>query len=106
MWSMLQQDTPDDYVIATGEAHTVREFAERAFEHVDLDSERHVRIDSRYYRPAEVDHLMGDPSKAMRELGWKPRTGFEELIKLMVDADIQLLDDELSGRLVSRDRDH
>ncbi|CAN5228494.1 GDP-mannose 4,6-dehydratase [soil metagenome] len=106
MWLMLQHETPDDFVIASGEAHSVREFAQRAFEHAGLDSERHVKIDPRYYRPAEVDHLMGDPSKALRVLGWKPRTGFEELIELMVDADIQLLDDELSGRLVSQDRDH
>ncbi|MDQ3766678.1 MAG: GDP-mannose 4,6-dehydratase, partial [Actinomycetota bacterium] len=106
MWLMLQQGAPDDFVIASGEAHTVREFAQRAFEHAGLDSERHVKIDPSYYRPAEVDHLRGDPSKAFRELDWKPRTGFQELIELMVDADIQLLDDELSGRLVSQDRDH
>ena len=106
MWLMLQHDTPEDFVIASGEAHSVREFALRAFEHAGLDFERHVKIDPSYYRPAEVDHLRGDSSKAFRVLGWKPRTGFDELIELMVDADIKLLDDELSGRLVSQDRDH
>ncbi|MGH2746432.1 MAG: GDP-mannose 4,6-dehydratase, partial [Actinomycetota bacterium] len=82
------------------------EFAERAFAHVGLDWERHVEIDPRYYRPAEVDYLLGDASKAKRLLGWEPRVRFEELVRLMVDADVQLLDDELSGRLVRQDRDH
>ncbi len=106
MWLMLQHDEPLDLVIATGEARTVREFAERAFAHVGLDWERHVEIDPRYYRPAEVDYLLGDASKAKRLLGWEPRVRFEELVRLMVDADVQLLDDELSGRLVRQDRDH
>lgn len=106
MWLMLQHDEPLDLVIATGEARTVREFAERAFDHVDLDWERHVEIDPRYYRPAEVDYLLGDSSKARRVLGWEPRVRFDELVRIMVEADVQLLDDELSGRLVRQDRDH
>lgn len=105
MWLILQQDEPDDFVIATGETHTVREFCEVAFGHVDLDPEKHVEIDPKYYRPAEVDFLLGDPSKAKKVLGWEPKTTFEELARIMVDADVQLLDDELSGRLVSEDRD-
>lgn len=106
MWLMLQQEAPDDFVIASGEAHTVREFAQKAFAHADLDWEKFVEIDPNYYRPAEVDYLMGDPSKAERVLGWRARTTFEELVKLMVEADVQLLEDELSGRLVRQDRDH
>jgi GDPmannose 4,6-dehydratase len=106
MWMMLQHDTPIDVVIATGEAHTVRGFCELAFARADLEWERHVEVDPRYYRPTEVDHLCGDPSKAKRVLGWEPKTTFEDLVRLMVDADIQLLDDELSGRLVRQDRDH
>lgn len=105
MWLMLQQDEPDDFVIATGESHTVREFCEVAFAHAGLDPDAHVEIDPKYYRPSEVDFLQGDPSKAKRVLGWEPRTTFEELARIMVDADIQLLDDELSGRLVTQDRD-
>jgi GDPmannose 4,6-dehydratase len=91
MWLMLQQDEPDDYVIATGEAHSVRELVEVAFEHVGLDADKHVRIDPRYLRPAEVEHLIGDYSKARETLGWEPRTSFEELVRLMVDADLELL---------------
>ncbi|CAN5863299.1 GDP-mannose 4,6-dehydratase [soil metagenome] len=100
MWRMLQQDEPDDYVVATGEAHTPREFCEVAFGHVGLDWKKYVEIDPRYYRPAEVNHLLGDSSKAKSKLGWAPQTGFEELVRLMVDADIRLLEDEMSGRLV------
>ena len=100
MWQMLQQDAPDDYVVATGEAHSPREFCELAFSHVGLDWERYVEIDPRYYRPTEVNHLLGDSAKAREKLGWEPRTRFEELVRIMVDADIRLLDDELSGRLV------
>jgi GDPmannose 4,6-dehydratase len=91
MWLMLQQDEPDDYVIATGEAHSVRELVDIAFSHVDLDPSRHVRSDPAYFRPAEVDHLVGDASKAREKLGWEPRTSFEELVRLMVDADLALL---------------
>ena len=102
---MLQHDTPDDFVIATGEGHTVREFAQVAFGHADLDWEQYVEVDPDYYRPAEVDKLIGDPSKAKRVLGWEPRTNFEELARLMVNADVKLLEDELAGRLVRLDRD-
>ncbi|HZU82527.1 MAG TPA: GDP-mannose 4,6-dehydratase [Polyangiaceae bacterium] len=90
MWMMLQQDTPDDYVIATGETHTVREFCEIAFDHVGLDYKRYVVHDPRYLRPTEVDLLLGDAGKARTRLGWKPRTGFVDLVKLMVDADLEL----------------
>jgi GDPmannose 4,6-dehydratase len=106
MWMMLQRDEPEDFVVATGDSHTVREFAELAFARVGLDWRRHVEIDPRYYRPAEVDHLRGDASKARRVLGWEPKTTFSELVALMVDADRQLLEDELAGRLVRQDRDH
>jgi GDPmannose 4,6-dehydratase len=91
MWMMLQQDEPDDYVIATGEAHSVRELVEVAFAHAGLDPEEHVGTDPRFLRPAEVDHLIGDASKAREKLGWEPRTSFEELVRMMVDADLDLL---------------
>jgi GDPmannose 4,6-dehydratase len=91
MWLMLQQDEPDDYVIATGEAHSVRELVDVAFGHLELDPEQYVRVDPRFLRPAEVDHLIGDYSKAKEKLGWEPRTSFEELVRLMVDADVELL---------------
>src|SRR5437667_8049153 len=99
MWLMLQQDKPDDYVIATSETHSVREFLEIAFGHAGLNWKQHVEIDPRYYRPTEVDLLMGDYSKARRALGWEPKTRFAELVKLMVDADIQLLKDHREGRI-------
>ena len=98
MWLMLQQDKPDDYVIATGETHSIREFLEVAFKHAGLDWEKYVEIDPRYFRPAEVDLLIGDYSKAKEQLGWEPKTKFKELAKLMVDADIRLLQDHLEGR--------
>jgi GDPmannose 4,6-dehydratase len=91
MWLMLQQDEPDDFVIATGEAHSVRELVDVAFARVGLDPEGHVRIDPRFLRPAEVEHLIGDSSKAREKLGWAPRTSFEEMVNLMVDADLELL---------------
>src|SRR5215211_53906 len=91
MWLMLQQDQPDDYVIATGEAHSVRELVRVAFEHVGLDPDKHVRIDPRFLRPAEVGHVIGDAKKAREKLGWQPRTSFEEMIRLMADADVELL---------------
>jgi GDPmannose 4,6-dehydratase len=91
MWMMLQEDEPDDYVIATGEAHSVRELVDVAFAHVGLDPADHVRIDPRYLRPAEVEHLIGDPSKARAKLGWEPRTSFEDMVKRMVDSDLELL---------------
>jgi len=90
MWMMLQQDEPDDYVVATGETHTVREFCEKAFGRVDLDYQDFVEIDPRYFRPAEVDLLLGDPGKAKQKLGWEPRTSFEELVHMMVDHDLDL----------------
>jgi GDPmannose 4,6-dehydratase len=89
MWLMLQQPRPDDYVIATGEMHSVREFAEAAFAFVGLDWKRHVDIDPRYFRPAEVDELRGDASKAAQQLGWRPHTGFDELVRIMLEADLQ-----------------
>jgi len=89
MHLMLQRDEPDDYVVATGETHTVREFCERAFARAGLDWERHVKIDERFYRPAEVDLLIGDSSKARRELGWQPGHTFEQLVDEMVDADLR-----------------
>ena len=91
MWLMLQRDEPQDYVVATGIAHSVRNCVEVAFDHVGLRIEEHVVIDDALKRPAEVDHLIGDASKAQRELGWQPTTSFEELIRLMVDADYNLL---------------
>jgi GDPmannose 4,6-dehydratase len=91
MWLMLQQDRPDDYVIATGETHTVRRCVETAFDHVGLDWERYVVTDDALKRPAEVDLLVGDSTKAKRELGWEPSTSFDELIRLMVEADTKLL---------------
>jgi GDPmannose 4,6-dehydratase len=91
MWLMLQHDEPEDFVIATGEVHSVRKLVEVAFAHVGLDAGERVRIDERYLRPAEVEHLVGDASKAREELGWQPRTSFEEMITRMVDADLELL---------------
>jgi GDPmannose 4,6-dehydratase len=93
MWLMLQQDTPEDLVIATGEAHSVREFLEEAFSHADLDWREYVEIDPKYFRPTEVDYLLGDAGKARRNLGWEPRVSFRELVRLMVDADLQDLID-------------
>lgn len=90
MWLMLQQDEPDDYVIATGEEHSVREFVKEAFSQLDLDWRDYVEIDPRYYRPAEVETLLGDASKAREKLGWKPKINFKELICLMVEADLKL----------------
>ena len=89
MWLMLQQDKPDDYVIGTGEAHSVQEFLEAAFAYVDLDWRQYVEIDPRYFRPTEVEFLLADPSKARKELGWEPKVRFEELVKIMVDADVE-----------------
>ncbi len=97
---MLQHDEPDDYVIATGETHTVREFLETAFARVELDWKEFVRIDARYMRPAEVDALIGDAAKAKTELGWEPKVTFHELVRIMVDADVKALDDQLAGRAV------
>jgi GDPmannose 4,6-dehydratase len=94
MWRILQQDAGDDFVIATGETHTVREFAEAAFAHVDLDLKKYVKHDPRYERPAEVDLLIGDASKAKKVLGWEPKVRFKDLVRIMVDADMELLSRE------------
>ncbi len=91
MWRILQQDEGNDFVLATGETHTVREFAETAFAHVDLDWKKYVKHDPRYERPAEVDLLIGDPSKAKKILGWEPKVRFHDLVRIMVDADIEIL---------------
>jgi GDPmannose 4,6-dehydratase len=91
MWLMLQHDRPEDFVIATGKVHSVRRLVEIAFEYVGLEPDDHVRVDERYLRPAEVEHLIGDPSKAREKLGWEPRTSFEAMIRRMVDADLELL---------------
>lgn len=100
MWLMLQQSQGDDYVIATGESATVRDFANVAFTRANLDYEKYIKIDKRYLRPAEVDALIGDASKAKKKLNWEPKTKWKALAELMVDADIQLLDDKLSGRKI------
>ena len=111
MWMMLQQDTPDDYVVATNEMHTVREFIEKSFGHVGITvawegegveelgrntdtGDVIVRMDQRYYRPCEVDQLLGNPEKAKRQLGWEPKVKFEELVKIMTEGDLRLLDGE------------
>ena len=91
MWLMLQQDEPSDYVVATGEAHSVRDCVNIAFDHVGLDPDKHVVIDESFLRPAEVDHLIGDASKARERLGWAPRTPFDQMIRLMVDTDYRAL---------------
>ena len=95
---MLQQDEPDDYVIATGETHTVREFLELAFARAGLDWREHVEIDARYLRPAEVDLLLGDSTKAREKLGWAPKVSFPELVERMVDADLELAAREKRAR--------
>ena len=97
MWMMLNAPEPDDYVIATGETHSVRDFIERAFGYLDLDWQKYVEIDPRYFRPAEVDLLLGDASKARRELGWEPKVTFDQLVKLMVDHDLVLAREEAEG---------
>jgi GDPmannose 4,6-dehydratase len=94
---MLQQDKPDDYVLATNETHTVREFVQNAFAHADLDWKQYIKHDDRYERPAEVDLLLGDPSKAKKQLGWQPKVRFQELVKIMVDADLECVRREIEG---------
>jgi GDPmannose 4,6-dehydratase len=98
MWRMLQQDKPDDYVVATGETHTVQEFLDVAFAQAGLDSKKYVIFDERYLRPAEVDLLIGDASKAKKRLGWEPKVKFKQLAEIMVDADIEQLKKEIEGR--------
>ncbi len=97
MWMMLQADKPDDYVVATGETHTVKEFLELTFDRLKLDWKQYVKIDAKYYRPTEVDLLIGDPAKAQKELGWKPKVGFYELVNMMVDADLAAENAKLDG---------
>ena len=97
MWLMLQQDEPNDYVIATGKSHTVREFLELAFDHVELDWKKYVEIDPKYFRPVEVELLLGDPAKAKRNLGWQPRTNLKDLVMLMVDADMEIVGERING---------
>jgi GDPmannose 4,6-dehydratase len=97
MWLMLQQDEPDDYVVGTGESHTVREFVELAFAHAGLDWREYVEIDPRYFRPAEVDALCADASKAKRKLGWEPTVRFDKLVGIMVDADVQETKRQMKG---------
>ena len=94
IWLMLQQDEPDDYVVATGECHTVKEFVAMVFEHLDLDWEEHVEIDPRYFRPSEVDLLQGDASKARRTLGWEPKVTFNDLAIMMTDSDMKIAEHE------------
>jgi GDPmannose 4,6-dehydratase len=90
MWLMLQQESPADYVIATGKSYTIREFLGEAFGYVDLDWQQYVLEDPRYFRPTEVHHLRGDASLAVERLGWRPRVSFSELVRMMVDADVEL----------------
>jgi GDPmannose 4,6-dehydratase len=99
MWRMLQADEPDDFVIATGETHTVREAVEIAFARAGLEADDHVEIDPKYYRPSEVDVLLGDASKAKEALGWEPKVRFKELVELMVDADVAELEDQMAGKV-------
>jgi len=97
MWLMLQQETAGDYVVGTGEAHTVQEFVEIAFAHAGLDWKDHVELDARYLRPAEVDYLQADPSKARQVLGWHPTVTFQELVRIMVEADMNSVKTRLKG---------
>ncbi|MEY4582269.1 MAG: GDP-D-mannose dehydratase, NAD(P)-binding [Pseudomonadota bacterium] len=97
MWMMLQQDVPDDYVLATGETHSIRELLDVAFGALDLDWHKHVEIDPRYYRPAEVDLLLGDATKAREKLNWRPRVGFRELIEMMVASDVESVKTHIYG---------
>lgn len=94
MWLMLQQDKPDDYVVATGESHTVRAFVEEVFGYLDLDWHQYVKIDQRYFRPSEVDHLQGDASKAKTVLKWEPKVTFKELARMMTEADMKIAEHE------------
>ncbi len=97
MWRMLQQDTSEDYVLATGETHSVREFLEEAFALVELDWRKYVEVDPRYFRPAEVDLLLGDATKAKQKLGWTPKVGFKELVRMMIEADLERVHREIHG---------
>jgi len=103
MWLMLQQPDPDDYVVATGEMHSVREFVEEAFRLVGLDWQDHIEIDPRYFRPTEVDELCGDATKARERLGWEPRTSFAELVRIMVAGDLEERGLDPAAHLVRED---
>lgn len=104
MWLMLQRDKPEDYVIATGETHSVKEFLAEAFGYAGLDWKKYVEIDKRYFRPTEVDYLMGDSSKARKKLKWKPKVDFPQLVRMMVDADMEAVERDLYGREGKRER--
>jgi GDPmannose 4,6-dehydratase len=97
MWRMLQEDEPDDFVVATGETHTVREFLDEAFAYAGLDQQKYVETDPRYFRPSEVDYLIGDSSKAKKKIGWAPKTTFHDLVRIMVDADREMLRRKMAG---------
>jgi GDPmannose 4,6-dehydratase len=105
LWQMMQLDEPADLVLATGENHSVREFLELAFSHAGLDWGPYVEIDPRYFRPTEVKELLGDASKAARVLGWQPKVGFEELVRIMVEADVAALEDQLAGKAIGGRRE-
>ena len=98
MWLMLQQDQADDYVLATGETYSVKEFLEEAFSYLDMEWRKYVEVDPRYFRPAEVDLLLGDATKAKQKLGWTPKVGFKQLVRMMIDADMELVRQEIHGR--------
>jgi GDPmannose 4,6-dehydratase len=101
MWLMLQQNSPDDYVVATNQTNSVREFVQESFQHVGLDWEKYVDYDKRYERPAEVELLIGDPAKAKKQLGWEPKVKFKELVQIMTDADLELAKNERNFALAS-----
>jgi GDPmannose 4,6-dehydratase len=97
MWLMLQQDKPDDYVISTGETYSVKQFLQEAFGYLNMDWKKYVEIDKRYFRPTEVDLLIGNSAKARKKLNWKPKVGFKELVRMMVDSDMELVLKTLHG---------
>ncbi|MFA5835573.1 MAG: GDP-mannose 4,6-dehydratase [Bellilinea sp.] len=105
MWMMLQQDRGDDYVVATGESHSIREFLDEAFGYLGMDWNRFVEIDPKYYRPTEVDYLLGNPTKAKTQLGWEPKVKFRELVRIMADADLELVGEKCpgEGKLILKD---
>ena len=98
MWKMLQMDRPEDFVLGMGESHSVREFLEEAFSYAGLDWQEHVKIDPRYFRPSEVDNLIADAGKAKRQLGWDPKIKFDDLVRIMVDADMRIFGLEAIGK--------
>jgi GDPmannose 4,6-dehydratase len=106
MWRILQQEAPSDYVLGTGESHTIREFLDEAFGYVDLDWRDYVELDPRYLRPSEVEYLLSDPARAERELGWEPKIKFKELVRIMVDADVEAIGvtPKGDGRLILKEK--